>query len=159
MPLLTHEARQKQREAVRRPENRTRHAQLRAEANRTLIKPTKLEKKLETLLEKEFPGEWEYTGDGKVIIDGMIPDFFNKNGRKMVIEAFGRYWHEGKKARTWRRTELGRIMAYNALGIKCLVIWEEELKNEPELTAKIKTFVTAKSKMIYFGGLAALGKL
>lgn len=121
------------------------YRQLRAESNRALIKPTKLEKNLEVLLERDYPGEWEYTGDGKVIIDGMIPDFFNKNGRKMVIEAFGRYWHEGNNPK-WRRTELGRIMAYNALGIKCLVIWEEELKDEPKVTAKIRTFVTTKSK-------------
>lgn len=111
----------------------------RAKRNRGLLKPTKLEQNLEALLEKVFPDEWEYTGDGKVILDGMIPDFFNRNGKKMVIEAYGTYWHK-EKARTWRRTELGRIMAYKALGVECLVIWEEELKNESELVTKIRRF-------------------
>lgn len=103
-------------------------------------KPNKAESYLLTILHRNFPGEWEYTGNGKVILNGMIPDFFNCNDRKMVIELFGDYWHT-QKVKGWKATELGRIMGYNMLGIKCLVIWEHELKQEDMVIEKVKRFL------------------
>lgn len=78
------------------------------------------------------------------MIDGMIPDFFNVNGRKAVIEMFGRYWHEN--VANWRRTELGRVMAFKPFGVDCLVIWEEELRDEANLVAKVRTFLKKNGK-------------
>lgn len=104
-----------------------------------LPKPNKAERKLTHLLRRYFPNEWEYTGDGKVILHGLIPDFTNKNGRKAVIELFGDYWHT-KRIKSWKDTELGKIMAYKALGFECLVIWEKELKDEERVVSKISNF-------------------
>ena len=68
----------------------------------------------------------------------MIPDFVYVNGAKEVIELFGNYWHSAKVADSWKRTELGKIMAYNSIGYKCLVIWESELKDRETVISKIK---------------------
>lgn len=139
--LFTKEAREKHQQAISKPAYRELMAKLVAERNAKMLRPTKVELKLKALLDKHFPNEWEHTGDGKVIIDNMIPDFFNKNGRKAVIELFGDYWHSEIKATSWRKTELGRMMAFGALGIKCLVIWEHELKDEEAVVVKVKQFM------------------
>lgn len=101
-------------------------------------KPNQQEKRLDQILQKHLPGIYEFTGDGKVILGGMIPDFTDVNGRKDVLELFGDYWHTIKKG--WKDNELGKIMAYNALGYDCLVIWEHELKDEQAVVAKIQQF-------------------
>lgn len=103
-------------------------------------KPNKPERKLESILNKHFPNLWEYVGDGSLIIGGYNPDYANCDGKKDVIELFGDYWHV-KRVRRWPETELGRIMAFNALGFRCLVIWEHELKDEQAVVAKVKQFI------------------
>lgn len=102
-------------------------------------KPNCPERALGEILDAHFPMAWEYTGDGKVVLGGMIPDFSHRS-RRAVIELFGRYWH-GRKADNWRDTELGKIMAYNALGIKCLVIWEDDVKHA-SVVAKVEAFMS-----------------
>lgn len=83
---------------------------------------------------------FKYTGDGSLIINGYCPDFVNTDGKKQLIEVFGDYFHT-REGIPWHYTELGRIMAYNSLGFKCLVIWEHELENNEELVMeKIKRF-------------------
>lgn len=105
-------------------------------------KPNQKEMQLDSILQNHFPKTYEYTGNGKLVIGGMIPDFFNVNGRKDVIELFGDYWHTIKNR--WKDNELGKIMAYNSLGYRCLVIWEHELKDEQAIVAKVKQFVGRK---------------
>jgi len=53
--------------------------------------PTSPELCLGGLLDKHFPGEWRYTGNGDTLIGGKSPDFLNVNGQKAVIELFGDY--------------------------------------------------------------------
>jgi len=107
------------------------------------IKPNKVERKLMHILNCYFPKEWEYN-TGKVVLNGLIPDFTNINGRKAVIEVFGSYWHSENKKHyrklSWHQTELGRMMAYNALGFKCLVIWDYNLANEKAIVSKVNQF-------------------
>lgn len=107
-------------------------------------RPNNPEQRLMSILNEVCPNEFEYNGDGKVIIVGLVPDFINVNGRKQVIELFGDYWHspEVTKNQSWHRSELGRIMAYNSFGYDCLVIWESELSKDAEesLMLRIKTF-------------------
>jgi hypothetical protein len=95
------------------------------------IKPNVPEQKVLNILNTYFPNDWQYTGDGRVIIGGMKPDFMNINGKKAVVEVFGDYWHS-QKVRNWRETEVGRLMAYGYWGFRCLVIWEYELDKLPE---------------------------
>jgi len=105
-------------------------------------RPNRPETLLQSLLEELYPNEFEYNGDGKVIILGMVPDFININGRKEIIEVFGDYWHSSKvtQHQSWNRTELGRIMAYNSLGYNCLIIWESELSEIEDTKLKIENF-------------------
>ena len=78
-----------------------------------------------------------------ITLAGLVPDFVNIDGKKEIIEVFGDYWHDStKRDLSWHATELGRIMAYQAIGYKCLIIWEHELKelSEEQLINKIKLF-------------------
>lgn len=107
-------------------------------------KPTKPELKLEAILKKHFP-QYQYNGDGRlgITLGGLTPDFPNVNGKKDLIELFGDYYHSPKVLRDrWQGSELGKIMIYNSVGWRCLVIWEHELKEltEEEIVAKIKSF-------------------
>lgn len=106
-------------------------------------KPNKPERRLMGMLDSYFPHEWKYAGDGSILINWYNPDFVNRNGKKLVIELFGDYWH-GRRVEKWQDTELGKIMAYNSLGYRCLVIWEHELKDEQAVVAKIKQFMRHK---------------
>jgi len=108
------------------------------------IKPNKLERQLGEILSRNFPNTYEYTGDGSLVLNGMIPDFANYN-QKEVIEFFGDYWHSGNIR--WNYTELGRIMAYNALGFKCLIIWQHDLKQftEEQIVDNVSSFFRRKA--------------
>lgn len=123
---------------------------LRGVAKASHVHPNKPEQALMSILNKACPNEFEYNGNGKVIILGMVPDFININGKKQVIEVFGDYWHspEVTQNQSWNRTELGRIMAYNSLGYDCLVIWERDLHSESEqdLISRIKMFSRSKRR-------------
>jgi len=103
--------------------------------------PNKAEGALAKLLNSLLPEQYVYTGDGQVIINGLCPDFVNKNGQKKIIEMFGNYWHT-KRVRKWQDTELGRQMAYSYYGFDCLVVWESELvrENREALMGKILEF-------------------
>jgi len=127
---------------MQNPDYRKRVVEAALKGNRR--KPNKAELKLENILDRCFPEEWEYTGDGYHTIGGFAPDFTNCNGKKTLIELFGRYWHEEVPHR-WNYTELGRIMAYNSLGYRCLIIWDYELKDEETVVAKIGQFIKRRS--------------
>lgn len=104
--------------------------------------PNHMESYLNQLLHFHFGAQWRYTGDGEGC-QGLMPDFSHYN-YKAIIELFGDYWHSDAKVRTWKETELGRVMAYNSLGFRCLVIWEHELKDEQAVIAKIGQFMRRK---------------
>ncbi|MDD5169791.1 MAG: hypothetical protein PHN75_13295 [Syntrophales bacterium] len=97
------------------------------------ISPNKPEKKILSLLENLYPGEWKYTGDFSFAINGKCPDFTNCNGQKKVIELYGDYWHRGQNPQD-------RIDAFKPFGFDTLVIWERELKNMESVKNKIQEF-------------------
>jgi len=101
-------------------------------------KPNKPEQRLIDIVQK-YNLPFKYTGDGSFLIHGYSPDFVNCNGEKVVIEVFGDYWH-GERARTWKETELGRIMAFNSFGFRCIILWERELNTltDDAIVGKIK---------------------
>ena len=86
-----------------------------------LRRPTYPELVVGALLEKHFPGEWAYNGDGNqgLVVGGRTPDFINVDGRKAVIEVFGSYWHGTEEVEP-------KIAHYNQYGFKCLVLWDYE---------------------------------
>jgi hypothetical protein len=107
-------------------------------------KPTRPERQLMKIIEAHnLP--YKYVGDGSFIIEGFNPDFINTNGKKHIIEVFGRVWHDTLVCH-WCRTELGRIMTYNSYGYKTLVIWDDEMNNEDAIAKSIINFDRASSK-------------
>jgi len=105
------------------------------------LKPNKSERRLRNKLNKMFPGEYKFVGDGKVWINGKNPDFININGQKKIIELFGDYWHSKKitgiKKKEHRKQ---RQKIFAEYGYKTLVVWERLLKNIPKLEIKLKDF-------------------
>lgn len=96
-------------------------------------KPNKAELLLLALLDEYFSSEWQYVGDGKLIISGKCPDYMNINGKKQLIELYGNWWHRYDNPED-------RINYFKQFGYSTLVIWENELKNKPRLLDKITEF-------------------
>jgi hypothetical protein len=98
------------------------------------FKPNKSEMVLLNILHKLYPNEWKFVGDGQVIIAGKCPDFINVNGKKLIIELFGDYWHRGQNPND-------RINIFKPYGYETLIIWEKELKDIPVVEQKLRRFV------------------
>ena len=97
------------------------------------LKPNKSEAVLLQILEKFQPGDWKYVGDGSFIIAGKNPDFINVNGKKLIIELFGDYWHKGEDP-------ADRAKLFEPYGFKTLVIWHSELSDLGEVVKKVEEF-------------------
>lgn len=107
-------------------------------------RPNNPEAKLMGILDRnKFP--FCYTGDGKVTIGGLCPDFTHKNGQKKVIEIFGRTFHDPavsfKNIIPWRSQYWGRIAFYSQLGYQCLILWDDELGDEELIIEKVRGFI------------------
>jgi very-short-patch-repair endonuclease len=106
------------------------------------VRPTQLEKVMNDLLQSFFPGDWVYVGNGKVTVEGFIPDFVHKE-EKWIIEVNGDYWHslpENKK----RDKVKTKVYAEN--GYKVLEIWETEVYSRPKS-------VVDKVLSFFYGGV------
>jgi G:T-mismatch repair DNA endonuclease (very short patch repair protein) len=101
-------------------------------------KPTKPEKWMINLID-EYDLPYKYVGDGAILIEGLNPDFINVNGQKLVIEIFGRIWHE-TFVRDWKRTEFGRRSVFAKYGYRTLIIWDDELEDESAILNRIMQF-------------------
>lgn len=98
--------------------------------------PNNMEVEVLGLLNDAFNNEWKFVGDGQLIIGGLSPDFVNINGKKLIIEFFGRYWHKPQDERFKQKV-------YSQFGYKTLVIWSEELKNKTKLIERIGNWIEA----------------
>ena len=110
---------------------------------RLVTGPNKPEKKMIELLGNFFPGEYEYTGDGKLVISGLVPDFVNEAGKK-IIEVFGEPFHDPQntflKEIPYIRTEWGRIKIFAKKGYATLIVWTKEFRDMKELERKVRRF-------------------
>ena len=105
-------------------------------------RPNRPESAMQGILDRNFPGEWKYCGDGTTIIDGKNPDFLNVNGRKAVIEVFGDYWHSEKiRGIPTKQHVAERVAHFAKSGFDCLVIWEHEVRDEKLVVTKVKGMV------------------
>jgi len=105
------------------------------------LKPNKQEFFLNSNIQLNLPNEYIFSGDGKIILGGKCPDWFNINGKKKVVELFGDYWHgESKTGRTKEQEEILRKSHFAKYGFATLVIWESELKNMDSVVDKIRNF-------------------
>lgn len=90
------------------------------------------------ILDRNFPDEWKYVGNGEVIIGGKNPDFVNVNGRKAVVEVFGDYWHSERITGKPAEQEVAdRIAHFAKYGFRCTVIWEREVSDENLVLTKL----------------------
>lgn len=99
--------------------------------------PNKGELFVDSMLQKHRPNNWKFNGnfEAGVAIGGLIPDFVNINGQKVVIEVFGEPFHDPTLARKafkrnirWVATEFGRKAVFAQLGYKCVVFWSLDLR-------------------------------
>jgi len=94
-------------------------------------KPNYPELRLQYVLDKHFPGEWKYVGDGAFWIEGKNPDFMNINGKKQVIEVFGEYWHSEDEVEP-------RIAHFREYGFDCIIFWEYDVYSEEEVVKRVR---------------------
>lgn len=95
-------------------------------------KPNKLEKYLDKILQENFPKQWKFVGDGKIMIGRKFPDFIFLGDQKKVVLLNGIYWHT--KFRGIDDSVLNRKVIedkesgpYKEFSYKVLHIWEDEL--------------------------------
>lgn len=102
-------------------------------------RPNNQEKKLDSIIQRAFPQEFSLNVRGGVIIGTKVPDWVNMNGKKLLIEFFGNYWH-GKSITGRERVpeEFRRKAHFKKYGFSTVVIWEEELKYPSRIVSKIK---------------------
>ena len=99
------------------------------------ISANKVEVKMWDIINKMYPNEWKFVGDGQLIINGKCPDFVNINGKKLLIEVFGDYWHRDDNPKE-------RIKVFEPYGYRTLVLWEHNIVNDCELVkSEIRSFV------------------
>lgn len=96
-------------------------------------KPNNLECKfIDLLYENNLPFKYN---SGEAVIGKFIPDFIAIDGRPLVIELFGSYWHRPIEF-YWKKEE------YAKLGYRVLILWEDELQDE-ELLERIVAWLSA----------------
>lgn len=104
--------------------------------------PTSDEKKIIALC-KKHKSPFEYIGDGKLIIEGKIPDFIDTRSKKLLIELY-----EGPS----KNYEKKRIDHFAPLGFKILFLTKKDLKGknwETICLQKIQKFIGDK-KCVHF---------
>lgn len=97
------------------------------------VRPTKPEKQVLAILDRYFPDEWKYVGNGEFSLGRLVPDFMNVNGKKQLIEVFGDYWHKGENPEV-------RINRFKEYGFRTLILWEHELRDAGTVARKIQEF-------------------
>lgn len=73
---------------------------------------------------------YRYVGDGKVVIEGLCPDFIGNNGIKRIIEVFGDVFHNPDKSFKevpYHLTEEGRKKFFAEHGFDTLILWVSEM--------------------------------
>jgi len=107
------------------------------------VRPTQLEKVVDDLLQSSFPGEWVYVGDGKMTVEGFIPDFVHKE-KRWIIEVNGDYWHSLPGN---RKRDKVKAKVYVENGYKVLEIWEAEVYSDPKsVIDKVLSFFYGETK-------------
>jgi G:T-mismatch repair DNA endonuclease (very short patch repair protein) len=100
--------------------------------------PNAAELRLRRILDAHFPGEFRLNVSGHVLIAGCIPDFVNVNGKKLLVELFGDYWHGVEKTgRLKREEERHRRLQFSKFGFRTVIIWEYELHTPKSIVRKI----------------------
>lgn len=74
---------------------------------------------------------YKFVGDGEFMLGGKNPDFINVNGKKEVVEIFGRAFHSPletfREDLPYHQTYKGCIEHYKQYGFNCIIIWDDEI--------------------------------
>ena len=99
--------------------------------------PKRKPSKLELKVAKDLGDEWEYVGDGKITIGGLVPDFVHRT-RKEIVEVLGCYYHAcpihfpnapmGPKS-----SPSFRESVYHSNGYSVEFLWEHDIKEQRKL--------------------------
>ena len=87
---------------------------------------------LERRLQKALGSSFTYTGNGSFTIDNLRPDFVDKT-RKIVIEAYGDYWHRNEPI----TKTMQKVARYQRHGYRAIIIWESEINDPIKLRRKL----------------------
>lgn len=107
-----------------------------------LKRPTSLEGDFITFFQK-YNLPFNYCGDGALIIGTWCPDFVGNNGGKSCIEVSNKTMRRKVAKEIPEEYARERIDYFAKYGWKCLVLWEEELKNEKKLLQKVQNFMNS----------------
>lgn len=103
------------------------------------FRKTSLDRKVETLLEQIAPRQFEYVGTGKFWIGRCCPDFIDRE-RKLVVEAFGEYWHRGDDGAK-------RKALFASQGWSTFIVREEDLRTQPAIVQQaVLAWVAAEGR-------------
>lgn len=104
------------------------------------IRPTKPEIQFKHICDK-YDLPFRYTGNGKFWIEGINPDFVDSDGKKVIVEIFGDYWHDPNKRKiSYKATEKGRKALLKKYGWECAIVWESEIKEEDIILKKLRKY-------------------
>ena len=132
---LSEETRKKLSEALKNPSEERREKMRETRKRQKFPKHhTKPELIFENIC-KEHNLPFHYVGDSSLWIGegkGLNPDFIEANGKKIVVEIFGDYWHSPLLNTSLRgnATLPYRKKHYKKYGWKAIFIWETDLKRE-----------------------------
>jgi very-short-patch-repair endonuclease len=102
-----------------------------------------LERKVSYILRNVCPGRFRYNGDFRlgVMLDGLVPDFVNINGKKQVIDVYAPYWKE-RDGGSVKGYKINRTKRLKRIGWSILYIGDNELENKARLAEKISAFAS-----------------
>jgi len=93
-------------------------------------RPNKSEQEVLDFLNREFPNEWKYVGDGSLMFGRFNPDFINID-KNILLEFYG-YTHINEGDRRDRRLE-----TFLKHGYRTIEIWYFEMKDKVVLRDRI----------------------
>lgn len=106
-------------------------------------RPTKTEQKFLDFIEK-YSLPFSYCGNGTLAIGYRFPDAYENNGRKICLEFANKNQKQFQRKILPEKYENQRIVHFAKYGWKCLVLWEEDLRNEEKLLQKIGDVLNEK---------------
>ena len=96
------------------------------------VHPNKAELRLGEIINKIYPNEYRFVGDGQLVIGGKCPDY-SHNIRPLLIEMFGDYWHKPEEVEP-------RKYHFETYGYNMIIVWEHELNDIQTLQKRILDF-------------------
>ena len=95
--------------------------------------PNFKESLLLSYLNEVIPNGWEFVGNGKLKINGKVPDFVCTVKPNLLCEHYGNGYHTQDQVEP-------RIAYFKQFGYDTLIVWQKELKYKEKVIERIKEF-------------------